>query len=527
MTGVIYARYSSDNQREESIEGQIRECKEFASKNDIQIVDTYIDRALSARTDNRPDFQRMIKDSASKSFDTVIVWKLDRFARDRYDSTHYKRILKKNNVSVISATEKISAGSEGVLLETLLEGMAEYYSVELAEKVNRGMKENALKCKYNGGTLPIGFVIDSEQHFKPDPITAPAVLDAFKMYADGKSMQEIATELNIRGVRTQRHNGKLDVDNITSMLHNRKYIGEYKFKDIVIPDGIPAIVPKDLFDRVQDRMVQNKKAPAKHKAEDEYLLTTKLYCGECGCFMVGESGTSRTKNVHRYYKCVSVKYHKGCHKKSIKKDWIENLIIEQIKKIYFDDELVNKIADEALKLQSKQNTVLPILQKQYAETEKAIKNLLTAIEQGIITESTKKRLEELEMQKNELYSQIAKEESAKPMLTREQIVFWLQKLRQLNTNKLEHRRKLIDSFINAIFLYDDRMVITFNYKDGTREITLKDLESSGLGSDITGLGAPYRVVITELSCHYPIFSFVSAYFYVVAGSDEPAFLLCR
>ena len=490
MTGVIYARYSSDNQREESIEGQIRECKEFASKNDIQIVNTYIDRALSARTDNRPEFQRMIKDSASKSFETVIVWKLDRFARDRYDSTHYKRILKKNNVSVISATEKISAGSEGVLLETLLEGMAEYYSVELAEKVNRGMKENALKCKYNGGTLPIGFVIDNEQHFQIDPITAPAVLDAFKTYAGGKSMQEIANELNIRGVRTQRHNGKLDVDNITSMLHNRKYIGEYRFKDVVIPDGIPVIVPKDLFDKVQDRMVQNKKAPAKHKAEDEYLLTTKLYCGECGCFMVGESGTSRTKNVHRYYKCVSVKYHKGCHKKSVKKDWIENLVIEQIKKIYFDDELVEKIADEALKVQSRQNTVLPILQKQYAETEKAIKNMLNAIEQGIITESTKKRLEELEFQKNELYSQMAREESVKPLLTTKQIVFWLQKLRELNTNKIEHRRKLIDSFINAIFLYDDRMVITFNYKDGTREITLKDLESSGLGSDITDLGAP-------------------------------------
>ncbi|MBR4910380.1 MAG: recombinase family protein [Clostridia bacterium] len=129
MTGVIYARYSSDNQREESIEGQIRECKEFASKNDIQIVDTYIDRALSARTDNRPEFQRMIKDSAYKSFETVIVWKLDRFARNRYDSTHYKRILKKNNVLVISAPEKISAGSEVVLLETLLECMAEYYSV--------------------------------------------------------------------------------------------------------------------------------------------------------------------------------------------------------------------------------------------------------------------------------------------------------------------------------------------------------------------------------------------------------------
>ncbi len=399
MTGVIYARYSSDNQREESIEGQLRECKEFAKKNGIQIVDTYIDRALSARTDNRPDFQRMIKESAGKAFDVIIVWKLDRFARDRYDSAHYKRILKKNNVKLISATEKISEGSEGILLETMLEGMAEYYSVELGEKVTRGMKENALKCKYNGGTLPIGFIIDSENHYQLDPITSPAVLDAFKMYADGMSMQQVANELNNRGVRTQRHNGKLDVDNVTSMLHNRKYIGEYRFKDIIVPGGIPAIVPENLFNRVQERMAQNKKAPAKHKAEDEYLLTTKLYCGECGCFMVGESGTSGTGIVHRYYKCVSAKKHNGCHKKSVKKEWIENIVIEQIKKICFDDKFIERVIDAAMKLQTSENTVIPILKKQYAETEKAIKNMLYAIEQGVITDSTKKRLEELELQK--------------------------------------------------------------------------------------------------------------------------------
>lgn len=493
MNGVIYARYSSDNQREESIEGQLRECKEFAEKNSIKIVDSYIDRALSAKTDNRPSFQKMIADSKGKIFDVIVVWKLDRFARDRYDSAHYKRILKKNNVKLISATEKISDGSEGILLETVLEGMAEYYSVELAEKVNRGMKDNALKCKYNGGTLPIGFVIDDEQHFQPDSITAPAVLDAFKMYDNGKTMQEIANELNNRGVRTQRHNGKLDTDNVTSMLHNRKYIGEYRFKDIVVPNGIPAIVPIDLFDRVQDRMAQNKKAPAKHKAEDEYLLTTKLYCGECGCFMVGESGTSHTNKVHHYYKCVSVKNHKGCKKKSVKKDWLENLVINEIKKIYFDDELVDKIADKVMELQAKENTTLPILKRQYAQVEKSIGNMLSAIEQGIITESTKKRLEELENQKSELYVQIAKEEQAKPMLTKEQIVFWICKLRELNLNRLDHRRKLIDSFINAIFLYDDRMVITFNYKDGTKEVSFKDLEQSGLGSDFTDYGAPKKL----------------------------------
>lgn len=172
MKGVIYARYSSDNQREESIEGQLRECKAFAEKNDIQIIETYIDRALSARTDRRPDFQRMIKDSSGKKFEVVIVWKLDRFARDKYDSAHYKRILKNNGVKVISATEAISAGAEGILLESMLEGMAEYYSAELSEKVIRGLTENALKCKYNGGTLPIGYIIDSEQYFQIDPLTA-------------------------------------------------------------------------------------------------------------------------------------------------------------------------------------------------------------------------------------------------------------------------------------------------------------------------------------------------------------------
>ena len=301
MTGVIYARYSSDNQREESIEGQLRECKEFAEKNDITILGTYIDRALSAKTDNRPDFQGMIKDSEKNMFDVVLVWKLDRFARNRYDSAHYKSILKRNGVKVVSATEIISQGAEGILLESLLEGYAEYYSAELSEKVIRGMKENALKCKYNGGTLPIGYVIDENKNFQIDTLVAPVVLDAFKRYDEGYTMKEIVEYLKLKGVCTKK-NGEISINSLTRMLHNRKYIGEYKYRDVVVPDGIPAIVPKDLFDRVQEKLAKNKKAPARHKSEDDYLLTTKLYCGKCKSFMVGESGTSHKNNkVHRYY----------------------------------------------------------------------------------------------------------------------------------------------------------------------------------------------------------------------------------
>ena len=504
MTGVIYARYSSDNQQEESIEGQLRECKVFAEKNDIQIVDTYIDRALPAKTDNRPDFQRMIKESTGVIFDVVIVWKLDRFARNRYDSVHYKNILCKNGVKVMSATKLISDSAEGILLESMLEGYAEYYSAELSEKVVRGLTENALKCKYNGGTLPIGYTIDANQYFQIDPLTASVVLDAFKHYAAGATMQEITDEMNIKGIRTKR-GGKISINSVTRMLHNRKYIGEYKYRDVIQPNGILAIVPNELFDRVQERMTANKKAPAKHKAEDEYLLTTKLLCGKCQCLMVGESGTSHIKNkVHHYYKCVSVKNHKGCDKKTIRKEWLENLVIEQIRSIIFDDELIDNLADSIMELQGIENTVLPLLKKQYAETQRGIDNLLNAIQQGILTPSTKQRMEELEQQKSELSVQIIKEEMSKPTLTKAQIVFWFHRFRKLNTNKLEHRRRLIDSFVNVIVLYDDRITFTFNYKDGSKTITFADLEKSGLGSDINAPAAPATVTL------HPVRAFTSA-----------------
>ena len=261
MKAVIYARYSSDNQREESIDGQIRECTAFAEKNGITILRHYIDRACSAKTDNRPAFQEMVKDSVKKLFDMVIVWKLDRFARNRYDSARYKAQLKKNGVKVVSATEVISEGAEGIILESVLEGYAEYYSADLSEKVIRGRTDNALKCMYNGGTLPIGFVIDEEQHFQIDPLTAPFVLEVFKRYDEGATMRELRDWLNENGIRNKL--GKpLNYNSIQHMLKNRRYIGEYQYRDVLIPDGIPAIVPKELFDRVQEKIAAIKQRQA-------------------------------------------------------------------------------------------------------------------------------------------------------------------------------------------------------------------------------------------------------------------------
>ena len=488
MTGVIYARYSSENQREESIEGQLRECMAFAERNDITILGTYIDRAMSAKTDNRPEFQRMIKDSGKKMFDVILVWKLDRFSRNRYDSAHYKAILKKNNVKVISATEAISQGAEGIILESVLEGMAEYYSAELAEKVNRGMMENALKCRYNGGTLPVGYKLDLDKHFEIDPLTAPVVLETFQHYLDGRTMKELAEELNAKGIKNKR-GGAMNINSVARMLQNRHYIGEYSYKDVVTQGGVPTIVPQEIFDAVQEKLAANKKAPARHKAEDDYLLTTKLFCGKCESFMVGESGTSNTERKYRYYKCVKSKKRCGCDKKAIRKDWIEDIVMGQIKKIIFDDDAIEDITDIVMEVQSKENVTLPMLQKQLSDIERGIDNMLNAIQDGIYTQSTKQRLTDLEERRDELSMMIAQEEIKKPLLSRKQVKFWFHRLRKLDTTKLEHKKRLINTFVNAVIVDDDGLRFVFNYKEGTKTVTFKELEES---SDLFASARPYN-----------------------------------
>ena len=488
MNTVIYARYSSDNQTENSIEGQLRECKDFAEKNGFTVVSTYIDRAYSAKTDARPQFQKMIKDSAKRLFDVIIVWKLDRFARNRYDSAHYKSILRKNKVKVVSATEPISEDSTGILLESLLEGYAEFFSAELSEKVIRGMTENALKCKWNGGGLPVGYYIDSDKHYQIDTLNAPFVLEAFKRYADGDTIVNLVKWLNDCGVQTYRKK-PMGFDSVGRMLKNRNYIGEYRYDTHVFPGGVPAIVPDDLFERVQERLAKNKKAPARHKAEDDYLLTTKLFCGLCNAYMVGESGTSGTLKVHHYYKCATAKKHRSCKKKSVKKVWIEDIVVNQAMRLLADDAILERITDSILELQKQENITLPMLRKQLAETERGIDNMLNAIQQGILNTSTKKRLDDLEAAKGDLEVKIMQEEVEQPLLTRDQIMFWLHKFRGIDATQREQRQLLIDTFVNAVYLYDDKLVLMFNSKEGAKTVTMAEIEEC-FGSDLTASVVP-------------------------------------
>ena len=496
MTAVIYARYSSDNQREESIEGQIRECTAYAEKNGITVVKHYIDRAISAKTDNRPEFQQMIKDSDKKLFDIVLVWKLDRFARNRYDSARYKTQLKKNGVKLMSATEIISEGPEGIILESVLEGYAEYYSADLAEKVVRGQTENILKGRCNGGRGTFGYTLDSERKFHIDPLTSPFVLESFKKYNEGSTMKEIRDWLNENGIKNPV-GGVFTYNSVEHMLKNRRYIGELKFRDVVVPDAIPPIVPLELFEDVQEKIAKNKKAPARRKAEDDYLLTTKLFCGYCGALMFGESGTSRTGEVHRYYKCATAKKHKGCKKKTVRKQWLEDLVVNQTMQLVRDDAAMESIIAKVMELQDRENTNLPLYEKQLRDAESGIQNMLNAIQAGILTSSTKERLEQLEETKRELEARIAEEKLAKPKIKEEFIRFWLMRFRKLDMSLKDQRQALVDTFINAIYLYDDKVLITFNYKEGTQTVTFgeaTEVASKGNGSDLDCIPAPENAV---------------------------------
>ena len=263
-----------------------------------------------------------------------------------------------------------------------------------------------------------------------------------------------------------------------------------------MPDGIPQIVPQDLFDRVQARMEKNKKSPARFKAEDEYILSGKLFCGYCGEPMVGESGTGRN-GVHHYYKCTSIKRKKkSCEKATVKKQWLEDLIIREIKRFLDDPDTMEAVTALVMEMQGRDSLSLPAIEKQLSETNVAIDNLLNAIQQGILTKSTKERLEQLEASRDELEQKIALEKMAKPKVSEDFIRFWLKRFQHLDTAKLEHRKMLIGTFVNAIYLYDDKAIIALNYKDGTETVNFSEMEralsqrASIPGSDLEILSPP-------------------------------------
>lgn len=480
---VVYARYSSDRQNEQSIAGQVEICRKWAADNDIEIVGIYPDEALTGRTDKRPNFQRMIKDAKNGKFDYVIVYKIDRFARNRYDSAIYKAQLKKYGVRVVSAMENIADGPEGIILESVLEGMAEYYSANLAQNVLRGLHQRAELAKYLGGTIPLGYKIDADKNYIIDENTSFMVKRIYEMYADGFTIKEICQELNAAGHKSST--GKpFAYNSLHRILTNPKYIGRYEYLGVVLENAVPRIIDDATFEKVQKRVQHNKRSPASAKSPVTFHLTGKLFCGKCNNSMVGDSGTSGTGATHFYYSCIEKKRRHGCTKKTVKKDWLEHLITDiTINKVLTDEniEFVSHRAFELYEKERNDKSEITALNNTLREVQKVINNIMNAIEQGIITDTTKQRLMEAEERKKAILVSIAKEEIKKPRITQEQIEFFLRDIRNRVFSAEEQIEIILNSFVNSVYLYDDKLVITFNFKEGEnlKKLELTELEKFG------------------------------------------------
>lgn len=484
--GVIYARYSpGPNQTDQSIEGQLRDCTRFCEENNIRIVGTYIDKKQTGRNDNRADFQRMLRDSKRKVFKTVVVWKIDRFGRNREEIAKNKAVLRMNGVRVLSAKEHIPDGPEGIILESVLEGLAEYYSANLSQNIIRGMRESAMKCQFNGSGLSLGYVTDKDHKFHIDPGGATIVRLIFNKYDSGEKIADILRYIKEQGIKTAR--GKEFTHYaISRVLRNRAYIGEYHWQDIVIPDGIPRIIDDDLFERVQKRLERNKNAPAASRGEMDFLLTSKLFCGNCKSTMIGDSGTGKSGNKWYYYSCRARKTRKNdCKKKSVRKDWLEIEVTKLTAMYILRDDVIDFIADRVVEIQKKEHddaSMLKYYEGQLKDTNTAINNLMKAIEAGIITDTTRERLMELEAMKNDIESEIAKEKITRPLITREQVVYYLQRFKGGNIEDKEYQRKIIDTFVNKVLLYDDKIAITYNYSGEHKEVTASIIEEAAFAA---------------------------------------------
>ena len=474
INAVVYARYSSHGQTEQSIEGQLHDAYDFAAREGYTIIGEYIDRALTGRSDNRADFQRMIADSAKRQFSVVLVWKLDRFARNRYDSAIYKAKLKKNGVRVISVKENLTDTPEGIILEGMLESMAEYYSANLSVNVKRGQRETLAKGRFCGGPVPLGYkAVDGK--LVHDEKTVPLVRHVFEQYASGVPKKEIVDELTKRGVKSPR-GAVLSATSFQTMLTNPVYIGKYTRAGVVYENCAEPIISEELFNKVQLRLAARKRAPAALRAKEEYLLQGKAFCGHCGAKMTGESGKSGSSNtMYHYYSCVNRKKHHVCKKKNERKYPAETYVVERTLAYVLAPNNITRIAKRVVEEYDKEFAASKIaeMERAVARMDHELNKLVDALIEAPKAAHKRiyEKMENLEVQKADLEQDLAKQRIASGIrYTQHEVIAWIKQFCKGDVNDPDFCKHIIDVFINSVYFYDDRITIFYNIRGGKSEI---------------------------------------------------------
>ena len=496
---VIYARFSSAKQNEQSIDGQIDACIKYAKENDFIIINSYVDRAISGRSDRRFEFQKMMDDAHDKKFDFILVYQYDRFSRNRRDSINYKYELKQLNIKLISVTEPMIDAPEKIFLESFLENIAEYYVLDLSRKVKRGMAETLKKRNSLGGTQPLGFKVVNKK-IVIDENAVDAVKYIFNSVANGIPRSTIVEELNKRGIKNSRGNAFTE-NSLQHMLKNRKYIGEYESFEEVIFDYYPQIIDKKLFERVQKRLKHNKRVGGGMKRNNEkYLLSGKAQCGLCGSSLVGVSTIKNKTKKYTYYACSSAYKNHTCKKKPTSKKQLEEMVVDVALNYILDPLRFNYIIENMYKQIRKQhevgNTELNILNKRKQTIEKEIQTVYKKFKNTsspIILELLNKEADELGSVLKVLETDIAKEIlKTKKLPTKEELSGWLLSHAVGDIKSDRFKLRTIEHLINQVFLFNDKIVIYFNIQH-SRTISLAEVQS-----DL----ADGKLASIELECSY-------------------------
>lgn len=490
--GVIYARYSSHNQREESIEQQVEECTAYCQANGIEVLRVYADKAVSGKTDRRVQFQRMMRDAERKDFDVVVAYKSNRIARNMLNALGTEAKLNSVGVSILYAKEEFGDTAAGrFALRTML-NVNQFYSENMAEDIKRGLRSNAEAFKVNGH-LPYGYRKSDDSRYEIAPAQADVVREIFMRVARGDQYCDIAADLNGRGFRTSQGN-LWNKSSFVRMLRNRAYIGEYHHSGVVAQGAIPAIIDEDTFLAAQERLQARKPYGRGY----DYILTGKLFCGHCNAPMVGVSGTSRNGEVHHYYACQGRRAGR-CEKQNERKDELEYAVAKLTRDVVLTDEFIEWIADEALKLQARlsEKSGLAQMRAQRAESHRSLTNLITAIERGVDSVSLKGRIAELESEIADLGEKIARAERVSRIeLDKDRLIYAMELFRDEDISAKKYQKALIQNFVKSVKVYDDKLEVEYFNSDSTTGECSYSVESAPPYAFCTNIAS---VAVTPLS----------------------------
>lgn len=467
---VIYARYSSHSQTEQSIEGQLAAAYKYASEKGYTVISEYCDRAKTGTNDNREAFQKMLRDTQKHAFTVIIVWKVDRFGRNREEITFNKHKCKRNGVRVEYVAENITDGPEGVILESVLEGMAEYYSLQLSQNVKRGQLEAAKKHKVISGRVPYGYKVGEDGTYAIDEATATNVRIIFNMYTTGSSIREIEKWLNAHGI-VNRTGNPFTKSTLSSLLNNERYIGVYTFKDVIREeDVIPPIVSKAVFNRCQMLMGHHRRAPSHRWSYSNYLLTGKVFCARCGSPMVGESGSNTYRKKYTYYKCLANKRGHSCKFKAVPQNDLEALVIEKTMAAIRGYDVLLSVALYEYGKRSAAIEDENCLESKLKNTEAAIANLVSSVEQGMPYERVKSRLAQLDQEAHTLSQQISEKRLSERSITKAHAEYFLKRFIGLDWTNLKAQQNIISLLVNRIEVDDQELKIALNLTEDGRPL---------------------------------------------------------